>query len=90
MGPLCRLFFLFFPHGNVSLKFLFVRKPEKLGGKRGRTGQNGGRGDFFAVPKCALQPQYGCRYQDARVNFYCICYFFSALKRGHDCILQYV
>ena len=37
----------------------------------GVNGAERGEGGFFAVPKCALQPQYGRIYNDARVNFYC-------------------
>ena len=58
----------------------------------GVNGAERGEGEFFAVPKGALQPQYGRRYQDARVNFYCILlyllFFFPALKQTHDCIIQ--
>ena len=51
------------------------------GESRKNVGVNGaerGEGGVFAVPNCALQPQYGCRYLDARVNVnvYCNCYFF--------------
>ena len=43
----------------------------------GLTGQNGGRGEFFVVPHCALQPHYGGGSTDARVSVYCS--FFSLL-----------
>ena len=53
MGPLCRLFFTL-SHGKVSLKFfLFCEKAEKTWGK---TGQNWGRGDLFAVPIVHCNP----------------------------------
>ena len=46
----------------------------------GVNGAERGEGGFFAVPHCALQPQYGCRYLDARENVYCsfFCFRFKA------------
>ena len=53
----------------------------------GVNGAERGEGVFFDVPKCALLPQYGRIYQDARVNFYCILlylfFFLFPLVSGH-------
>ena len=46
------VFFYIYPMEMSRCNFLFVRKPEKRGGKRGRTGEV----FFFAVPNVHCNP----------------------------------
>ena len=59
---------------EMTRVYFFIR--EKAVKTWGLTGQNGGRGEFFVVPHCALQPHYGGGSTDARVFVYCSLFFF--------------
>ena len=59
---------------EMTRVYFFIR--EKAVKTWGLTGQNGGRGEFFVVPHCALQPHYGGGSTDARVFVYCSFFFF--------------
>ena len=48
---------------EMSLLNFLSEKAKKTWGK---TGQNWWRGDIFALPNSALQPQHDCRYSVAR------------------------
>ena len=60
---------------EMTREYFFIR--EKAVKTWGLTGQNGGRGEFFVVPHCALQPHYGGGTTDARVSVYCSLAFFA-------------
>ena len=73
---------MYLSHGNDSSIFFIREKDVKTWGL---TGQNGGRGEFFVVPHCALQPHYGGGTTDARVSVYCSLVFFRSYT---VCIFQ--
>ena len=90
--PLCRLLCFFFFNcqqipKETSLAFFFsCEKSKKTWGK---TGQNGGRGDLFAMPNVHCNPSMAVDIKMLVLTLIFFVFFF-ALKRSHDCILQYV
>ena len=83
--PICR-WFLHYPMEKSRLLFFYREKAEKTWGK---TGQNGGRGDLFAMPNVHCNPSMAVDIKMLVLTLIFFVFFF-ALKRSHDCILQYV
>ena len=71
---------------EMTRVYFFIR--EKAVKTWGLTGQNGGRGEFFVVPHCALQPHYGGGTTDACVSVYCSLCFFSLVHSMYISVID--